>query len=251
MPLFTDGSIAGVSDLKAYESSILDTANTEGIALGSKLEIAQREIGLELTAFLLRRGVSLGAHRELSRVVVTEPLLHVHALHTLALIYRDAYNTQVNDRYLGKWKEYGQLSERALRQLLQVGIGMTNGPVPKAAEPVVNAIAGSVLPAADYVVRIGWVTATGATGALSDTALLPVDAEKLLTVSSPAGPAGINLFHVYAAAGEDELLRQTAEPLAIGQTWIQPTAGLLTGLPSAPIQRPDYYVTDRREWLRG
>ena len=55
MALFTDGNICSTEDLRQYESSILDVASTEGIELEAKLKLAQREIGVAITAFLLEQ----------------------------------------------------------------------------------------------------------------------------------------------------------------------------------------------------
>jgi hypothetical protein len=52
MALFTDGSIAKLEDLRAYESAVLDLASSEGVDVGAKLRMAQREIATELTPFL-------------------------------------------------------------------------------------------------------------------------------------------------------------------------------------------------------
>jgi hypothetical protein len=251
MALFTDGNIASIGDLRAYESSILETANTEGIELGSKLEIAQREIGLEIAAFLLRRGTQIGAHRELSNVVVTEPLLHAHVLQTLALAYRDAYNSQLNDRYLGKWREYAQLAQRSLGQLFEIGVGISNAPVPKPRTPSLDSVLGGLLPFANYTVQIAWVNSRGGTGQLSDLSAIGVEAQRLLAVAAPQAPTGVAGWHVYAASGDAEITRQTETPLSPGQIWIQPASGLRTDVGGVPQQRPDYYVTQRREWMRG
>src|SRR5262245_57001352 len=102
MSLFTDGSIAKLDDLRAYESAVLDLASGEGIDVASKLRITQRQLGTELMPFLAKSGV---AEPDLSTVVVTDALLDAHALRTLELIYRDLYQSRLNDRYEGKWKE--------------------------------------------------------------------------------------------------------------------------------------------------
>ena len=47
-----------------------------------------------------------------------------HALHTLAIFYRDAYNNQLNDRYLAKWNEYLLLARGAQDVTTQYGIGL-------------------------------------------------------------------------------------------------------------------------------
>src|SRR5688572_19413579 len=121
MPLFTDGNIASIEDLKDYESSVLQTANVEGIDVTAKLKLAHRDIGFTIAEHLARHGFK--APGDLNRVVVSEAILHWHSLQTLELIYRDAYNSQVNDRYLGRWKEYSKASSRAGATATSLGIG--------------------------------------------------------------------------------------------------------------------------------
>ena len=53
--LFTDGIILGIDDLREHDNFVLDVASTEAIELNSKLSVAQREIGYELTSFLRTR----------------------------------------------------------------------------------------------------------------------------------------------------------------------------------------------------
>src|SRR5574338_279857 len=126
MALFTDGTMATVSDLRLYEHSILEVGQTESIDLAEKLTLSQREISIEITAFLLKKGVALPLGHELSNVIATDPLIHWHAVHTLAICYRDAYNSQLNDRYKGKWEEFARLAGRAQRLAFDIGIGITS-----------------------------------------------------------------------------------------------------------------------------
>src|SRR5574341_803432 len=106
--LFTDGTISTISDLLGYETAILDVASTEHIDLVTKLGLARQEIGLEVAAFLQQQeGVNAALPKpELKHIVVTDALGKWHVFHALALVYRDAYNSQLNDRYEGQWKEY-------------------------------------------------------------------------------------------------------------------------------------------------
>ncbi len=46
-----------------------------------------------------------------SDVVVTRQMKRWHALHTLEIVYRDAFNNQLNDRYQAKFVEYQELRE--------------------------------------------------------------------------------------------------------------------------------------------
>lgn len=251
MALFTDGIINTISDLKAYESSILAVAHTEGIDLARKLELAQREIGLALAAYLVQRGISLDRERSLSGVIVTEPVVHWHAMQSLALVYRDAYNSQMNDRYRGKWEEFQRLAAKAQRMLLDIGVGMTSSPLARPPMPVVGTVGGSVLPAATYFVRLAWLGASGVTSAWSEAAVIGADPGMRLTVQIPAAPAAATGAVVYAGIEDAVLSRQNEAALAPGSTWTQPASGLRADLPALRVQGPDYYVANRREMLRG
>jgi hypothetical protein len=252
MALFTDGNPATISDLKDYESGVLEAATTERIDVGVKLAVAQREIGLEMAAFLLRRGVRIGPHRELDVVVVTEPLVHLHAIHTLSLIYRDAYNAQMNDRYQGKWKEYARLSEHAFRTLLDIGIGISNAPTRRASMPQLGSVAGGLQGPRTYFAAIAWANPYGTTGALSPCSMLQLNAQSLMSVmANSVPPAGATGWHLYVGPSESELSVQTPSPIQIGSMWTEPTTGISTSFIAPPVQRADYYVVERREMLRG
>ena len=139
MALFNDGPMSTAADLQQYENSILTVASTENIDLASKLMLAQQDLANEVVLFLLRRTArcdyspwndsssSLGL-RELTNVVVTEPLQKWHIHRTLALVYRDAYNNQLNNRYLGKWDEYEDLAKASRRTYFQIGVGLVADP---------------------------------------------------------------------------------------------------------------------------
>lgn len=243
MALFTDGLIAGLLDLRAYESGILDVANTEGLSLTDKLQIAQREIAIDLTSFLLRHGVSLGPGRELSTVAVTEPLLHAHVLMTLAHVYRDAYNSQLNERFKSKWREYVQMADRAFRQLLETGVGIVGSPLAKPASPATSAVAGGVLPFRTYCVQVA-AAGSGATSAWSDPLVVEAQPGTRLSVSAPG-------CHVYAGEDQQHMFRQTSAPIPPGANWTEPESGLRRDLSTPPVQRPDYFVANRRQMLRG
>src|SRR5437868_10168970 len=170
MALFTDPEIFTIDDLSAQETAILDTAVTEGIDLTSKLGLAQNEIGVELLAtFERRRAYDAQAPLQLSNVVVTAPLRLWHTFHTLAMVYRDAYNNQLNDRYEGKWNQYRELARWASGALLQIGVGIVWNPLEQPGAAELTYVAGSQ-PGATYYVRISWVNARGeesASGLLS------------------------------------------------------------------------------------
>src|SRR5271170_3515094 len=105
MALFTDGLINTILDLQNNESATLAVADTAGIDQAGKMTLAQDDIANQILLFLLRRwtypAVQWTERRTLgvSDVVVTGPLRQWHVHKTLALAYRDVYNSQLNDRY--------------------------------------------------------------------------------------------------------------------------------------------------------
>jgi len=251
MALFTDGSICSTEDLRQYESSILDVASTEGIELGAKLKLAQREIGVAITAFLLDQEIGRSYARELSNIVVTDALAQWLTLQSLALTYRDVYNIQNNDRYLGKWKEYERQAAAAGVRFFQVGVGITGDPVAQSGLPDCGSTGGGTLPLSTYYVQTAWRSAGGSVGAPSESLPVTTYPGTLLTVRAVRPPTNAVGWFVYAGQSEDEMRLQNSTPLAIGETWTLPASGLGGGFDGKPGQAPSFYVTRTSEWRRG
>jgi hypothetical protein len=255
MALFTDGTISTIDELLAYESALLDVARTERIDLTVKLLLARQEIGIDLTAFLVERSSGswqgwLGPRLELGNIVVTEPLKKWHLFHTLALVYRDAYNSQLNDRYQGKWKEYDRLSRWASGALFRIGVGTVSDPVPQAARPVLGSAAGPQ-PEATYYVRVAWVSAAGEEGNPSELAVLSAPAGTLLVVEAVEPPANAQSWNVYVGVTIGDVTLQNGVPLAVGQTWTEPETGLERGRPPGTGQAPQSYLRASGAFLGG
>ena len=103
MALFTDGAIASIEDLRGHDTQLLNVATVEGIDVTRKLALAQEELGVEVAGLLGQAMLSgqLSAPPAIGQVVVTPPLKLWHIFRTLEMFYRDAYNSQLNDRYAG------------------------------------------------------------------------------------------------------------------------------------------------------
>src|SRR5579872_2189603 len=145
--LFTDSPAITIEDLADYETGILDTAATEGINLTVKIRLATREVGFQLEAQfapLATTGLAASPVLTLNNIVVTPPMRSWLIYHTLELVYRDAYFSQLNDRYQAKWSQYTTLSASASALLFQIGIGTTANPVPQAQNPSLTLTAGSL-----------------------------------------------------------------------------------------------------------
>ena len=259
MALFTDGPINALIDLQNYENRILDVASAEGIDLAGKIALAQDEIANELLMFLLKRLpvaespwlAQLGARQKigLSDVVVTKPLRQWHAHKTLAFVYRDAYNNQLNDRYQGKWKEYEQLAKTSSQNYFQIGIGIVPGPIPKASGPILITIVGNGL-ASTYYVAVTWVNQAGQEGAASDVAQIATATGQQLTIASVNPPVTATGWNVYIGAAPNALSLQNSTPVPIGSTWTL-TGSTSQGTPPGDGQLPNWYLIDHHTMERG
>jgi hypothetical protein len=246
MALFTDGTISTMEDAAAYESSILDVTATEGIDLQTKLKLAQEELGVELEAFMAGRQIGAA----LENVVVTEPMKKWHVFQTLTLVYRDAYHRQLNDRHLGKSREYERLARWAWEALFQCGVGMTARPLKKAEKPELTAVDGGGS-AAVYYVRVAWSDGKQE-GCPSDLAVISVPAGSVAAVKAVSAPAGAMSWSVYAGYSATELARQNDSGLAAGDVWTAPAVGLrTTGAGPGTGQAPEYFVRAGRVLPRG
>ena len=265
MALFTDGAISEIEDLTAYEANLVEVADAEGIDLNSKLRLAQGEVGAELAAAALRPGNiywtspawnSTGAEVNLSRfelgkVVVTSPLKLWHTFQTLAIAYRDAYNRKLNDKYLPKWNEYKELARWASNLLYQTGIGVVTQPAPRPAKPAADAVSGT-LGAMTLYVRMSWTNAGGTSeGAASVELAVETQSNQALRVTPPAAPEAAAGWNVYVGTASGEGTRQNSQALALGQPWVMPGTGLVSGAALGTGQEPDFYRTVPRFLQRG
>ena len=250
MALFLDGDLSATEDLRSYESSILDVASTEGIALDAKVELAQREMAVQLLAFFSQRRSSI-LTGGLANVVVTDALSQWHTQLCLAAIYRDAYNSQLNDRYGGKWKEYVRLAERTASLAFDIGIGMTMNPLPRPQAPACSAASGGLQSARTYFVEIAWVDSEGQRSSKSRQIAFSVGDAQLLQIDALNPPPNATGFHVFAGLTPDSARRQTSAPIAAGASWTESPEGLGSMLQDVPQQQPDFFVERIRSWNRG
>src|SRR5579872_5026376 len=189
--LFTDSPAITIEDLANYETGILDTAATEGINLTVKICLATTEVGFQLEAQfapLSTTGLSPTPALTLNNIVVTPPMVSWLVYHTLELVYRDAYFSQLNDRYQAKWTQYIALSASAEALLFQIGIGTTASPVPQAKNPALSLASGALTPG-KYFVEVTWLNVNGEEGSPSETTALVVTSGDTLEVQPVDQPA--------------------------------------------------------------
>jgi hypothetical protein len=213
MALFTDGPASTIEDLAAQDSQLLSVANSEGIDLTVKLGLAQEAIGLELEE-LLRRGSGF----RLSHVVVTPAVRLWHTYRTLESVYRDAYHSQLNDRYAAKRDQFRELSKWAYNRVIQAGVGIAPTPVRKAPGLNLQPVAGA-LPDGTYYVSMAWVNAAGEEGASSAPAAIET-VGGAFAAYPPVAPAEAAGWNVYAGTAPECMTRQNGPRLASGETWV-------------------------------
>ncbi|MEQ1886688.1 MAG: hypothetical protein ABL967_16620 [Bryobacteraceae bacterium] len=256
MALLTDGSPNDTEALRVYETAILSVANVEGIDLDAKLALATEEVSQDVLDILLdHTGTNdpLGSSRRsvgVADVAVTQQLKRWHALHTLEVVYRDAYNNQLNDRYQSKWDEYRVLARSARELTMRFGIGLVNSPIPVADQPALSSAAG-VLPGATYYVRASWVAANGEEGLPSPMATFATPDGSVLVVTAANPPTIATGWNVYIGLTDTTLEQQNSVPLTTGSSFTMAPGGLVSGAEPGNGQRADAYVTGGRLMRRG
>lgn len=252
MALFTDGEISTLEDLAAQDTSILNFAGIEGIDLTAKANLAQEELGVELTSSFLRitRSPASSEPLRLENIVVTSPLRLWHTFRTLALAYGDAYNSQLNDRYFGKWKEYRDRSKWALEMLHQIGVGFVWDPMPAAAAPLLSTVPGARA-SANYYVAVAWINDAGEEGKVGAVASITTPDGALLKALPADHPVNAKWWNIYAAISPDALSLQNMSPIEPEQTWLEPPSGLAAGRRAGSGQQPSFLRALPRTLQRG
>lgn len=244
--LFTDGNPSRLEDLRVFESGIHEVASVEGIDLEAKLKAAADEIGDQLMMYLLQPGSGdpqASARRTigLSTLVITPAMRRWHALHTLALTFRDAFHNQVNDRYRENWRHYVSASAEARSVLFRIGLGFVLNPLPRPTRPTVVERVGQ-LSAGSYQVQIAWVNAQGQASAPSEAVAVALANTGGIGVTTPVAPAGATGWHVYVGELGGDLYQQNAETLALGATWNSSASSVTAGEIPGPGQFADVYI---------
>jgi hypothetical protein len=251
MPLFMDGPISSIEDLTAQDSQLPAVAGGEGIDVTRKLALAQEEIGLDVTGMLGRLSrADSRSWLSLPNVVVTPALKLWHTYRTLEVVYADAYNSQLNDRYAGRRDQFREMAKRARERLMEIGVGMTLNPVPQAATPAVAPAPGRALAAETYFVTTAWMNGRGDEGASSAPAAIAVSGTTLLVTPGDA-PDGVAAWNVYLGTDPEEMVLQNDAAIPIGQTWLQPSPPAPQGRQPGTGQSPDFLKPLPRLIQRG
>jgi hypothetical protein len=259
MALFTDGPVSSIEEMSARDSQLLTVASVEGIDVTQKIGLAQDEIALELGTLLT--GLSYGEQpfwtapqANLGSVVVTPALKLWHTLRTLELVYSDAYNSQLNDRYAGKRDQFREMAKGAYDQLVQSGIGMASCPVPRADVPEVTTtvVLPPALPLPDgtYYATMSWTNRQGEEGVCAIPTAITTT---MCTIAVTPGTAPTNAtgWNVYMGTTPDSLSIQNDAPIATGEQWLQPSTLAAGGRAPGSGQSPSYVRPVPRVIQRG
>jgi hypothetical protein len=258
MALFTDGPPSTIDDMAARDSQLLNVAHAEEIDLTQKLNLARNELSLELLTLL--RGSSyydqwlwVTPKPNLNSVVVTPPLKLWNTYRALELVYSDAYNDQLNDRYGGKRDQYHEMAKQAFETLREMGLGVVTTPLPKASAPEVvlaQPASGGNLPNGTYFAAISWVNAAGEEGAASEATVVTTASGTFL-VEAGDPPKTATGWNVYAGTDPNNLALQNAAPVEPGESWVQPGILTMTGRLPGTGQEPNYFRPIPRAIQRG
>ena len=254
MALFTDGPPSSIEDLAAQDSQLLNVANVEGIDVTQKLGLARDELEVELFSLLNRNSrmyevLWVPAKPNLNTVVVTPPLKLWHTYRSLEMVYADAYNSQLNDRYAGKRDQFHALAKWAHEKLIQNGLGITGLPVAQAGTPTVVAAAGS-LPDNTYYITMTWVNRNGEQGTSATPAAFSTTSSALL-VEPGTPPANATGWNVFVGADPGSMTMQNGSPIAAGENWLQANPPSTTGQMPGDGQEPSYLLPVPRVIQRG
>ena len=257
MALFTDTGIVSLDDLLQYENSLVQISSTHGINVDTKINLSVSALGDKLLYWLLnvKAADPQWANRReigLSTVVVTPAVHRWLCFDSLARFFEEAYNTQLNTRFQGKWTEYQKLGADTADVVFMTGIGVVDIPLPRPEMPAVSIQGGGTLNGPLFV-RTAWVDSGGNEGALSpvNASLLSSDFSVGVAMSDGSVPGGALGWNVYGSTTAGGLTRQNNAPLTPGSTWHLPASGLVAGADPVDGQNPNAYVTLSRRIQRG
>jgi hypothetical protein len=254
MALFVDGPACTIADLTDQDAGLLEVALSTGINVSTKLRLAVEEIRTELKLWLSwprpARETVFGAGPRIEQVVVTPPLKLWETMHTLALVYRDAYFSQLVDRYQAKWQEYAKLAREGRESFMASGLCLVSDPVKQAEPPVLSTTPGPQAGGVFYA-SVAWVNAARQEGAASYASSITVSDGNLMTVEVIGAPANVVGFNVYAGTSLDSMSRQNDVVLPVVAVYVY-APGQLTGGPlPGNGQPPEYTRPLARTLLRG
>lgn len=244
MALFVDGPVSTAGDLARLDGGLLETAANHGIDVTARLALAHDTLASDLQIWLDR---TPGVRME--QVVVNAALRTWEQMQALALVYREAYFSDLAERYRVRWDEYARLSRDAYEVFLAGGMPLVAEPVRKATPPVLDIVNGPQT-GGMYYAAVAWVNASGGVGEASAPSSLSVPDGRIMTVSARKKPANAVGFHVFAGTAPDMLTQRNDVALAPGSQFLFIPATVATVQREAG-QKPEFHRPLRRTLLRG
>jgi hypothetical protein len=254
MALFVDGPACTIADLTDQDAGLLDVALSTGINVTTKMRLAVDEIQTDLRFWLARPKPAVeqvwGPVLRIEQVVATPVLKRWETMHSLALVYRDAYFSQLVDRYQAKWQEFTALARETRESLLAEGVGIVNDPLKQATPPTLGTTPGPQSGGTFYS-SVAWVNATNQEGAPSVAASITITDGNLMTVSTSGTPANAIGFNVYAGGDLTKMFRQNDVPVPVAGSYLYVPGQRTDGVLPSEGQRPDFMRLLSRTILRG
>jgi len=247
MSLLVDGGIVTLTELRVYDSSLLEVASIEQVDLTAKLDLVQRQAVEDMKRALERK---VGPCFPVEQVVATESVRRWWAYRALEMIYRDVYFSQLNDRYGERWRNYEALAQESERALWLGGLGRNYMPLPRPDQPTVTIGAGTI-PAGTYFVATSWVNSRGEQSTPSLPVTVCSDAQLGLSITAGAAPAAATGFVVYAGTDAGQLALQSGGPVAVGTAWTKAGGALDNGAAPGDGQGPDEIFIPNNRVKRG
>ncbi len=260
MALFMDGPACTITELTEEDSGLLATAESVGINVTAKLRLAMGELRSELEAWLIRPRASMSAvpglawsqPARVTQVVVTPELKRWEKMQALSMVYRDAYFSQLVDRYQGKWDEYAKLARYARDQFMANGIGLVSDPVPVADVAVLGTMTVPSQQAGGmFYASVAWVNAMGQEGAASAAASITVPAGSVMTLMAENAPPNATGFNVYVGTVPAMMPLQNSALLPVGGSFTYLPGMSSSNQMAGTGQKPDYVRPLPRTLLRG
>lgn len=254
MALLVDGLWCEAEELQAYDGSATSVAAEEGIDLGAKMALSESWITDRVDDFLrwesnCGQSVYPQSGLTVANAVVDERLKRWHLAHTLALVYRDASFSQVNDRYQKKSEAFEKDAAQSRAEYFQGGVPYVGSPLRKPAAATVT-VAEGLQGEAAYIVTTTQVDQRGDESAQSDVVSVQAAAGNGLTVAANGLAAG-NGWNVYLADSNGVMRRQNDAPLDANAVWTLPDTGPAAGPAATKGQAPEGRVKERRILPRG
>ena len=256
MALFIDGPPSNIEDLTNQDSGLVDVCRVEQIDASRKLKLAHEELGVELEALFDQQRCLYfyfndRPQLDLRHLAVTPLLKMWHTWHTLSLIYRDAYFSQLNDRFQAKWNEFRALGQSAKSWLRDLGVGLVLNPLPRPRGPILTAIPESEANGTFYL-AVALVNQAGEESAPSPTVSIELSGGNAAGVQLAPEHTNACGWNVYAGATPTTLCLQNSESVAISDSWLfYPSTAVVNGRGPGKGQNPNFVRALPRLLQRG